>query len=123
MMAAYAPVHDQISYRSLRYRMGLLGTASSRPENRRSTQGPQPTYYPRCDLLYLEEWLLLAPASPRLPSLENRLPLLPRVASRQCLRADQHGTARATANSLGEERAAQRGHSGLTVGQERRCGR
>ena len=33
----------------------------------------------------------MAPASPRLPSLEDRLPLLPPVAARRYLRADQRG--------------------------------
>ena len=45
----------------------------------------------------------MASASPRLPSLEDRLPLLPPVAARRYLRADQRGAAQAAANWFGEE--------------------
>ena len=41
-MTAYARLHDHISDRSLRRRMGLLGAASSVSEDRRSTEDPYP---------------------------------------------------------------------------------
>ena len=52
----------------------------------------------------------LAVTSPRVPTLEDRLPLLPRVENQRHLRETQRGVARTLANLLGQGPAAQRGH-------------
>src|SRR5215208_1451965 len=69
----------------------------------RTTENPQPTRDPKRRLLYLEEWLSLAVTSPRVPTLEDRLPLLPRVEDQRHLRETQRGAARALADMLGQE--------------------
>jgi hypothetical protein len=56
----------------------------------------------RC-LLRLGEWMSLAVTSPRVPTLENRLPLLPPVEDEWYLRDTQRGVARALANLLRQE--------------------
>src|SRR5215208_5070727 len=86
----------------------------------RTTENPQPTRDPKRRLLYLEEWLSLAVTSPRVPTLEDRLPLLPRVEDQRHLRETQRGAARALADMLGQEPAPQRRDSRLAVGKEHR---
>ena len=71
----------------------------------------------RC-LLRLGEWMSLAVTSPRVPTLENRLPLLPPVEYQWYLRETQRGVARALADLLRQEPAAQRRQRPLPVGQD-----
>src|SRR5829696_68453 len=68
----------------------------------RTTENPQPSRDPKRRLLYLEEWLSLAVTSSRVPTLEDRLPLLPRVEDQRHLRETQRGAARALAELLGQ---------------------
>src|SRR5215213_7639026 len=89
----------------------------------RTTENPQPTRDPKRRLLYLEEWLSLAVTSPRVPTLEDRLPLLPRVEDQRHLRETQRGAARALADMLGQEPAPQRRDSRLAVGKDHRSRR
>src|SRR5829696_3138283 len=103
--------------------MALLGLPSASSEDRRSTQDPLYARYPRCDLLRLEERLLLAPAPARLPAVEDRLPLLPRVAAGGHLRAAKYGATRTPSDHIRQDCTAQRGHSGFAVGQDYRGGR
>src|SRR5215210_8527894 len=89
----------------------------------RTTENPHPSRDPKRRLLCLEKWLSLAVTSPRVPTLEDRLPLLPRVEDQRHLRETQHGAARALADMLRQEPAAQRWDSRLPVGQDYRGGR
>src|SRR5215212_3561394 len=84
----------------------------------RTTEDPQPTPDPKHRLLCLEEWLSLALTSPGVPTLEDRLPLLPPVEDQRHLRETQHGAARALADMLGQEPAPQRRCCRLAVGKD-----
>src|SRR5215208_2645777 len=89
----------------------------------RTTENPQPSRDPKRRLLYLEKWLSLAVTSPRVPTLEDHLPLLPRVEDQRHLRETQRGAARALADMLGQEPAPQRRDSRLAVGKDHRSRR
>src|SRR5215212_3324561 len=93
----------------------------------RTTENPQPTPDPKRRLLHLEEWLSLALTSPRVPTLEERLPLLPSVEDQRHLRETQRGAARgaarALADMLGQEPAPQRRCCRLAVGKDHRSRR
>ena len=89
----------------------------------RTTDNPQPTPDPKRHLLYLEEWLFLAVAFPRVPTLEDSLPLLARVEDQRHLRETRRGAARALAHMLGQQPAPQRRDSRLAVGKDHRSRR
>src|SRR5215211_2819593 len=89
----------------------------------RTTENPHPSRDPKRRLLCLEKWLSLAVTSPRVPTLADRLPLLPRVEDQRHLRETQHGAARALADLLGQEPAPQRRDSRLAVGKDHRSRR
>jgi hypothetical protein len=59
-------------------------------------------------LLHLEKRVCLEALAPRLPSLENRPPLLQDLVHRRYLGAAKCGTARALANKAGKKPTAQR---------------
>src|SRR5215207_493786 len=84
----------------------------------RTTENPHPSRDPKRRLLHLEKWMSLAVTSPRVPTLEDRLPLLPPVEDQRHLRATQRSVARAPADLLRQEPAAQRWDSRLPVGQD-----
>jgi transposase len=108
--------------------MGAFGPPATCSKNQRSSQDPQSTRYPRCNLLLrLAERLPLTASAPQLPTLEeHRLPLLPPVAhQRHYLRAAKLGAALEYPGPTGHECAPQRRDRGLAiVGKEDlRCGR
>src|SRR5919107_3438415 len=65
----------------------------------------------------------MAPASPRLPQMAHRLPLLQKMAHRRYVGKDQPGHPRTVAGPPEEGSAAQRGRGGFPVGEEHRGGR
>src|SRR5918998_4390219 len=89
-------------------------------EASRTPEDPHPSPDPKRRLLRLEERLPVAVTSPRVPPLEDRLPLLPPVANQRHLRKTQRGAARAITELFRQEPAAQRGHRRLPVGQDHR---
>src|SRR5918998_556711 len=93
------------------------------PNKRGSSEDPQPPPDPRGGFLRLEVRLSVEIAATRLPTMEDRLPLLPRVAPRRDLGATTHRAARAIADKAGKKPRAQCGHSGCTIGQDDRGGR
>src|SRR4028119_1786924 len=76
-------------------------------EASRTPEDPQPSPDPKRRLLRLEERLPVAVTSPRVPTLEDRLPLLPPVANQRHLRKTQRGAARAITALFRPEPAAQ----------------
>ena len=74
-------------------------------------------------LYVLTQRLRLAAAAPRLPAVEDRLPLLPRLAPGRHLGEDARRPARAGQGASGAEPAAQRRHRRQPVGQDHRGGR
>src|SRR5215218_9548818 len=69
-------------------------------------------------LLLAQERLPLATFAPRLPAVEDRLPLVQKMAYRRCVGAAQPDAVRALAGTTGEKPAAQRGDSRFSVGQD-----
>jgi putative transposase len=65
----------------------------------------------------------MAPATPRLPQVTNRLVVLQDMAYRRYLGAPQSGPPRTPASALEARSAAQRGRGGFPVGEEYRAGR
>src|SRR5215212_8449725 len=102
---------------------GSISSPSSQLRSAEDDRGSTPRARSKRRLLYLEEWLSLAVTSPRVPTLEDRLPLLPRVEDQRHLRETQRGAARALADMLGQEPAPQRRDSRLPVGKDHRRGR
>src|ERR671916_2677338 len=102
--------------------MGLSRSTPSGSQQPRSPEDPQSTRDPRRGLLRLEERLSVEIAAPRLPTVEDRLPLLPRVASGRDLGATTRRAARALTNKAGKNPTAQRGDSRCTIGQNYRGG-
>jgi hypothetical protein len=120
----YASEHEkELSYRSYRFRVEIY-RAALRPSSEvpRTTEDPQSSRNPKRCLLYLEEWMSLAVTSPRISTLEDHLPLLPRVEDRRHLRKTQRSAARALADLLRKESPTQRRDSRLAVGQDNRGG-
>src|SRR5215208_7171821 len=80
-----------------------------------ASKGTQPTQDPKRRLLLAQERLAqerlpLATFAPRLPAVEDRLPLVQKMAYRRSVRA--------LAGTTGEKPAAQRGDSRFSVGQD-----
>src|SRR5919107_4090671 len=74
----------------------------------------------RISRLSPQERMSLANAAEELPAVEDRLRLVPEVAHRRYLRAPECGAARAPEGATRQEPQAQRGDSGLSVGQDYR---
>src|SRR5215208_7796813 len=102
---------------------GSISSPSSQLRSAEDDRGSTPRARSKRRLLCLEEWLSLAATSSRVPTLEDRLPLLPRVENRRHLRETQRGAARALADLLRQEPTAQRWDSRLAVGQDHWGGR
>src|SRR5215211_8522550 len=101
-------------------RNGSISSPSSRLRSLEDARGSTASPDPKRRLLRLEERLPLAVTSPRVPTLEDRLPLLPPVANQRHLRKTQRGAARAITELFRQDPAAQRGHRRLPVGQDHR---
>src|SRR5215210_5892665 len=103
--------------------MDLSGRPSSCSQSRRPSSPPWPARDHGRHLLRAKERLRLAAPASRLPSMEDRLPLLPLLASGRYLGEDALSPARAHAGSFAEKPSAERSHSGLPVGQDNGRGR
>jgi hypothetical protein len=64
-------------------RMELHRASPARPQRAWTAQDPRPSRDPRRCLLSAKERLPVAPASPRLPQVAHRLPLLQKMAHRE----------------------------------------
>src|SRR5215204_3439024 len=103
--------------------MVLHPPSSSQTHQRRAPQASWLAADPRRHLLRAEERLSLAMAAEGLPALEDRLRLVQEVAHRRYLGATERRTARTPARTVWKGSPAQRGHSGLPVGQDHGSGR
>jgi hypothetical protein len=73
--------------------MVLAGAAPPTPETARASEVAQPPRDPGRRLLRTEDWLPMADAPTRIPALEDRVSLLPGLAHRRHLGADEPGDA------------------------------
>src|SRR5215208_315150 len=103
--------------------MVLPQTPSAPPERYRASQDAQHPRDPKRRLLHRPRRLRLAAFATRLPTLEDRLPLLPLLALGRDMGEDARRPAQASASSPEEGPPAERWHSGQPVGQEYRGGR
>src|SRR5918994_1201035 len=103
--------------------MVLPRTPSAPPERYRASQDAQHPRDPKRRLLHRPLWLRLAAIATRLPTVEDRLPLLPLLALGRDVGEDARRPAQASAVRPEEGPAARRGVSGQPVGQEYRGGR
>src|SRR5215210_6021071 len=89
------------------------GRSPSRSQSQRASSPLSPARDPRRHhLLRPEEWLWLASVAPRrLPTVEDRLALLPLLASGRDVGEDAHRPARTSASPPEEEPSAQRRNS------------
>src|ERR671911_1139957 len=95
---------------SFRRRMELHRASPSRTQGTWTTQDPRSSRDPKRRILSPKEWLSVAPAPPRLPSMAHRLPLLLQtMAHRRYLGKDQPGHPRTVAGPPEEESPAKRG--------------
>src|SRR5215203_2975615 len=77
---AYASAHDDLSHRPFRRRVRTHRASSALHQPERTPQDPRPARDPKRCLLRPEERLSLAAVAPRVPALEERLPLVQEVA-------------------------------------------
>src|SRR5688572_28365308 len=103
--------------------MALYRPASSRAHRTRTPQASWLTSYPRRRFLCAEEWLPLAVAAARLPTLEDRLRLVQAVAHRWDLGATERRAAGAPAFAARQESEPQRRDRGFPVGKDHGSGR
>src|SRR5215207_325247 len=106
-----------------RRRMEIHRASHARPQRAWTTEDPQTSRDPQRHLLPPEERLPVAVASPRLPQMAHRLPLLQNLAHRRYLGEDQPGHPRTLAGPFEEGSPAPRGRGGFPVGKEHRGGR
>jgi transposase len=115
----YSSTHEkEIPHGSFRRRMELLRTPPSRPQRFRTPQVSGSSRDPKRHLLPPEERLPVALASPRLPQVAHRLPLLQNLAHRWYLGEGQPGHPRTTQDTPEARPPSQRGRSGLSVGED-----
>ena len=124
-MIAYALRYGEyeIPHRFVRPRMALYQPSPTRARLSRSPQATRLAADPRCRLLRPKKRLSLAHATPRVPALEDRLRLVQTLAHRRYLRAPERRVARPLAYTARKGPQAQRGNSGLSVGQDHGSGR
>src|SRR3712207_5909069 len=103
--------------------MELPRILPSRSESQRASSRLYPARDPRRHLLRRKERLRLATLAARLPSVENRLPLLSVLAFGRDVGEDALGPAQAHAGTPREGPSAQRGHRGFPVDQDHGRGR
>jgi hypothetical protein len=107
---AYAPRHEEeIPHRPLRRRMEVPRATHPAPEQAGATSVPRRPRDPRRGVLRAQERLSLAAATPRLPALGDRLPVVREVAHGRDLRTAERRAARAAAEPPGQEPAPERG--------------
>jgi transposase len=117
---AYAPAHEDISYRPFRRRVRAHRATPTRRLPAGTSQDPPSARHLRCRVLRPEERLSMVVAATGVPALEDRLPSVPSLAHRRYLGAAQRCAARGLAGAVGQEPQAQRRDSGLSVGQDHR---
>src|SRR5215211_5795966 len=103
--------------------MVLPRTPSASPQRYRASQDAQHPRDPKRRLLHRPRRLRLAPPAPRLPTLEDCLPLLPLLALGRDVGEGACRPAQASASSPEEGPTTERGHSVQPVGQDDRGGR
>src|SRR5918993_4383377 len=100
--------------------MELPRTSPARTQSYRTSQD---AHYPRDPERYLLRrswWLCLEAPTARLPTMEDRLPLLQSLAPERCLGRDALCPTQTSASSPQEEPSTQRSHSRFPVGQNDR---
>jgi len=105
-MVTYALSHEtKLPHRSLGRRMGPPQPLPPcfKEEGARTPKDTQSTQDLERRLLLAQERMPLAIFAPRLPAVENRLPLVQEVAHRRNLRAAQRGAARVLAEATKEK--------------------
>src|SRR5215210_4119693 len=122
VMVAYALRYgeQEIPHGSVRRRMALHPLASSRTRGARTPQASRLAADPGCRLLRAKERLSLATSAEGLPALEDRLRLVQEMAHRWDLEEPERRAARGLARTAWQGSQAQRGDSGLSVGQDHR---
>src|SRR5215211_3483470 len=120
----YSSMHEKtLPNGSIRCRMELHRASLASTQWPWATQDPRPPRDPKRRLLPPKEWLPVAPAPSRLPSLAPRLSLFQKMAYRWHLGEDQPGYPRTPEGSLEQRSSAQRWRGGFPIGQEHRSGR
>ena len=109
----YSSTHEkEIPHGSIRRRMELHRTSHASSQRIRAAQDPRSSRDPERCLLPAEERMPVAPASPRLPQVANRLLVLQEMAYRRHLGEDQPCTPRTPQDSLGQRSSTQRRRGG-----------
>src|SRR5215211_3470880 len=120
----YSSMHEKtLPNGSIRCRMELHRASLASTQWPWATQDPRPPRDPKRRLLPPKEWLPVAPAPSRLPSLAPRLSLFQKMAYRWHLGEDQPGYPRTPEGSLEQRSSAQRWRGGFPISQEHRSGR
>src|SRR5829696_1862058 len=97
----YSSMHEKtLPDGSIRRRMEPHRSPPARRQRLWTAEGPQSPRDPERRLLPPKERLPVAAASPRLPSIANRLPVLQEMAFRRYLREDQPGHPRTPTSAL-----------------------
>jgi hypothetical protein len=103
-MVTYAPPHEtKLPDRSIRRRMGPPLPLHTCSKEAGASADTRPTRDSERRLLLAQERVSLAASAPRLPAVENRLPLVQEMAHRRNLQAAQRGATRALANAIGKK--------------------
>jgi transposase len=97
-----------------RCRVVLHTAPPSRTQRAWTAKEPRSSRDPKCRLLPPKEWLPVAPASPRLPQVAHRLPLLQDLADQRHLGEDKPGHPRTPQGSPEARSPAQRGRGGFS---------
>src|SRR5919112_3215463 len=118
----YSSTHEKtLPHGSIRRRMEPHRAPHARPQRTRTAQGPQSPRDPQRHLLPTEDRMpVVAAATPRLPSMANRLLVLQKMAYRRHLGEHQSSPPRTPTSALEARSSAQRGRGGLPVGEEHR---
>src|SRR5215218_83768 len=120
----YSNTHEKtLPYGSFRRRMETHSAPPASSHRIRTTQDPRSSRDPRRRLLPPENRMPVAALAPQLPQVAHRLLVLPQMAHRRYLGEDQPCSPRTLAGPPQTGSPAQRGCSGLPVGEEHRGGR
>jgi hypothetical protein len=118
MTYAWRHGQQEVSHGSVRRRMALHPSPSSRAHRTRTPQAPRLEGDPRCRLLRPEERLPVTAFAPRVSALEDGLRLVQEVAHRRDLGTLERGAARASTVPPRQGPQAQRGNRGFSVGED-----